>query len=63
MLSVIYAECKAQAFYADCNYSECQCHYAECHGAHSASKVKSQHTTFALPNKNVFLNTSPMFKQ
>jgi hypothetical protein len=34
MQSVIYAECRKQAHYAECHYAECyyaECHYAECH--------------------------------
>jgi len=36
MLSVGYAECHIQAFYAGCHYDEChyaECRYAECHYA------------------------------
>jgi hypothetical protein len=45
MLSVIYAECRKEAHYAQCHYAECrkeahyaeghypQCHYAVCGGA------------------------------
>jgi hypothetical protein len=36
MFSVIYVECRIQAFCAECHYAECryaQCHYAQCHGA------------------------------
>ncbi len=32
MLSIIYAECREQAHYAQCLYAECR--YAECRGAH-----------------------------
>ncbi len=31
MLSVIYAECRKKAHYAECHYAECR--YAECRGA------------------------------
>jgi hypothetical protein len=31
MLSVNYADCGKQAYYAECRYAEC--HYAECRGA------------------------------
>jgi hypothetical protein len=31
MLSVIYAECRKQAHYAECHYTECR--YAECRSA------------------------------
>jgi hypothetical protein len=33
VLSVIYAECRKQAHYAECRYAEChyaECRYAEC---------------------------------
>ncbi len=41
MLSVNYAECCKQAYYAECRYAECryvewrydECRYAECRGA------------------------------
>ncbi len=40
MLSVIYtvndAECRKQAYYAECHYAECcyaECRYAKCRGA------------------------------
>ncbi len=36
MQSVMYAECRKLALYAECNYAEChyaECHYAECHYA------------------------------
>ncbi len=36
MLSVNYAECHKQAYYAECHCAECrytECHYAECSGA------------------------------
>jgi hypothetical protein len=35
MLSVIYAECPMQAYYAEYCYAECryaECHYGECRG-------------------------------
>jgi hypothetical protein len=31
MLSVFYAKCRKQVYYAECHYAEC--HYAECRGA------------------------------
>jgi hypothetical protein len=34
MQSVMYAECRKLALYAECNYAEChyaEGHYAECH--------------------------------
>jgi hypothetical protein len=40
MLSVVYAECRKQAQYAECQYAECryaECHYAECRAAHSGA--------------------------
>ncbi len=36
MLSVIYAECRKQAHYAECHYAECR--YAECRSALSRGK-------------------------
>ena len=36
MLSVIYAECRNWAHYAECRYAKCrytECRYAECRGA------------------------------
>jgi hypothetical protein len=44
MLSVIYAECPMQAFYAEYRYAECsysECHYGECRGPlHRRSALK-----------------------
>ncbi len=37
MLSVIIAECRTQAHYAECRYVECSC--AECRGALNNFKV------------------------
>jgi hypothetical protein len=38
MLSVNYAECRKQTYYAGCRYAEChyaECRYADCRGANS----------------------------
>ncbi len=42
MLTVVYAECLREAYYAECHYAEChyaECHYAECRGAVSTAQV------------------------
>ncbi len=36
MLSIIYAECRNLAHYAECHYAKCrytECRYVECRGA------------------------------
>jgi hypothetical protein len=37
MLTVVYAECRQLALYAECHYAKCR--YAECHGADFMGRV------------------------
>jgi hypothetical protein len=65
MLSVIYAECRKQAHYAECHYAECcyaECRYAECRGAGWKGLPEKNTLTFVYPThllRKKFYNIGP----
>jgi hypothetical protein len=64
MLSVIYAECRKQAHYAECRYAECryaECRYADCRHSQSGDKLISLLRTFINYSYD-FLTLGPRLK-
>ncbi len=53
LLSVIYAECRKQAHYAECHYGECR--YAECHGAINITYLNFRVNILVVPNFSALL--------